>query len=103
MTRVLATRSLQWGHDRAAVELMSQLRQLRSRLRASMGPQPRGRGIVLSAFEWPDPVYTLQWGHDRPVVELHRHCAFEVHIFICFNGATTARSWNCALAKGYYP
>ena len=46
---------LQWGHDRAVVELLNSIIPLLNHVVASMGPRPRG---------------ALQWGHDRAVVEL---------------------------------
>src|ERR1017187_2231057 len=107
--------SLQWGHDRAVVELRL-LHLFGCLLRASMGPRPRGRGIRWdgngqsvreAASMGPRPrgrgiagqaasiaiLTLLQWGHDRAVVE------FSVGEGRCclvggFNGATTARSWN---------
>ena len=62
---------LQWGHDRAVVELT-----------------PTGLGRWRR--NW------LQWGHDRAVVELKVGNTFYAGASR-FNGATTARSWNFGL------
>ena len=67
------TYPLQWGHDRAVVELAP-----------TPGTQPQ---------HW-----WLQWGHDRAVVELRSHLSGRRQADR-FNGATTARSWNFARVK----
>ena len=64
-------KGLQWGHDRAVVEL-----------------EPR---MILRAARVP-----LQWGHDRAVVEFQEHLR-EPRCIVSFNGATTARSWNSSV------
>ena len=59
---------LQWGHERALVEI------------ASLPP-------TASAIS------PLQWGHERALVEIHPSVSgpFESQ---SFNGATSARSWK---------
>src|ERR1017187_4929604 len=60
---------LQWGHDRAVVELTN----------GAAGSNGTNG--------------TLQWGHDRAVVELRTYGRRWITP-ASFNGATTARSWN---------
>ena len=59
---------LQWGHDRAVVELLL---------------------VITMEFAY----LRLQWGHDRAVVELDIP-VWRPPRYVSFNGATTARSWN---------
>ena len=59
---------LQWGHERALVEIW--FRFLRG-----------------GAPEW------LQWGHERALVEIQTTRARDTRA-MCFNGATSARSWK---------
>ena len=60
---------LQWGRDRAVAELRSFPLGLWRPARASMGPRPRGRGILVNAYA-PSGLIVLQWGRDRAVAEL---------------------------------
>ena len=60
---------LQWGHERALVEI----------------------SVCLPNSTAPDP---LQWGHERALVEM-RMCGLSTPArWSCFNGATSARSWK---------
>ncbi len=83
---------LQWGHDLAVVESPVVALALETVRHASMGPRPRGRGILnsLSASEL---FRTLQWGHDLAVVESGEPQSPRARA-TRFNGATTSRSWN---------
>ena len=63
--------SLQWGHERALVEMPS-------------------------ARPPPDPTSGLQWGHERALVEIKTAARNEAQRVSGFNGATSARSWKSA-------
>jgi len=62
---------LQWGRDRAVAEFVSEQGEVRLDPIASMGPRPRGRGILGTILS-------------------------PSRIIGCFNGAATARSRNCS-------
>ena len=59
---------LQWGHERALVEILLHQLELTAR-------------------------HKLQWGHERALVEILSSTGL-LSAFICFNGATSARSWK---------
>ena len=64
---------LQWGHERALVEME--------------------RWTEASRI-----VFWLQWGHERALVEIKRLCELHGELS-CFNGATSARSWKYGAAR----
>ena len=39
---------------------------------------------------------SLQWSHDLAVVEIRPGLRISIALLICFNGATTSRSWKSA-------
>ena len=60
---------LQWGHERALVEIPRAVRTLRTHPLASMGPRARARGNAKSKPGAPRTP-PLQWGHERALVEI---------------------------------
>src|ERR1017187_8051574 len=84
---------LQWGHERALVEI-HQIRFLRAvDCPASMGPRARARGNLTRKGVCALSLTKLQWGHERALVEMPV-CAVSWAPRRCFNGATSARSWK---------
>ena len=83
---------LQWGHDRAVVEL-------RDQFMLALNDQLLQWGHDRAVVELPGirqhlfKRFLLQWGHDRAVVELVLTRRLLL-MLLGFNGATTARSWN---------
>ena len=84
--------ALQWGHERALVEMQAQgdLNSASAWLqwgheRALVEMQPDGTFVV--------PAATLQWGHERALVEMRWRGA-ACWIPLSFNGATSARLWK---------
>src|ERR1017187_6848383 len=60
---------LQWGHERALVEIPVRRCILLHIWRASMGPRARARGNVTATASI-SSLITLQWGHERALVEM---------------------------------
>ena len=84
---------LQWGHDRAVVELAGPSVAAVCDGVASMGPRPRGRGIDGAVTCGAGQRYASMGPRPRGRGigwSLRRRCMR----WRCFNGATTARSWN---------
>ncbi len=99
MAGCLAVVPLQWGHDLAVVESTVRRSWAPRTTHASMGPRPRGRGIVEDHATGRPPC-RLQWGHDLAVVESNSAGDAADDAEDCFNGATTSRSWNRTMASG---
>ena len=62
---------LQWGHERALVEMALATRMRIMSIAASMGPRARARGNAPNETACP-LVPALQWGHERALVEIKR-------------------------------
>ena len=115
--RAKATVELQWGHERALVEMgqgggpeaaqarfngATSARSWKSTMAGlvNAAPDPLQWGheralveisVCLPNSTAPDP---LQWGHERALVEM-RMCGLSTPArWSCFNGATSARSWK---------
>ncbi len=63
---------LQWGRARAGAEILFQGPRNASRLPASMGPRPRGRGNDLGELQAALVDGWLQWGRARAGAEIRR-------------------------------
>ena len=108
-------RPLQWGHERALVEMLAggvtTIRQLSfngatsarswklaghygyAALRGGFNGATSARSWKLMLTRSQRFVLELQWGHERALVEIHFTTAF-VAGASRFNGATSARSWK---------
>ena len=115
VNQIVTIDPLQWGRDRAVAEFGPNCPTIRFRFRfngatarsrnselhaqsrrvhrASMGPRPRGRGIITHQCLVPRS-HLLQWGRDRAVAELSPSRVIPSFLLSSFNGAATARSRN---------
>ena len=84
---------LQWGHERALVEITTGLSKKTPGLPASMGPRARARGNNAIWRGAGNRSVLLQWGHERALVEIGGHPSFPQSLVVASMGPR-------ALARG---
>src|ERR1039458_5728170 len=86
------TIGLQWGHERALVE-MTPAPGLQVVTLVLQWGHERALVEILRSTPFRRQTQGLQWGHERALVEISSSSKYPSGM-ACFNGATSARSWK---------